>query len=236
MTLSQEKIIYLYLRENPVFYKYVEPHFLADEEIRALYKVDKKFISKYNEIATKEQLIQVIQTDNIREFYYEKNGDLLFDEVLIDRIFDTEIEKYDRAWLEENIRTWVEWKNLETSLHDAVRYVKTNHVTADNITNIVDTVKRIVVDKNTISFDDDLGSDVTDVSTYFTNPRVTFTSGYKWLDKCLGGGFAYNTLTVLFAPPKVGKCVTGESTIKIRNKKTGIIEEISIEEFYNKMK
>ena len=70
MTLSQEKIFYHYLRENIIYFKYVEPHFFDDKEVKQLYRLDRNFLKKYNEIATKEQLSQIIERKQVSEFFY----------------------------------------------------------------------------------------------------------------------------------------------------------------------
>lgn len=42
--------------------------------------------------------------------------------------------------------------------------------------------------------------------------------------------------TIILAPRQSGKCVKSNTKIKVRNKKTGVIEKISIGEFHNKNK
>ena len=233
MTLSQEKIFYNYLRENPIYFRYVKSYFFKDNEIKQLFRLDNKFMNRYNEVATKEQLIQLIEKEQIEEFYSDINGELFLDNDLLDRIFETDITQYDKMWLSENFEYWIEFKTLENSVVDVVKLLKVSQVTADNIKDMVNTVKKIIVEQNNVSFTEELGSDIIDIDTYFMETKDAFTTGYKWIDKCLGGGLTYKTLSVFFAPPKTGKCSLGSTKIEVRNKKTNEVKKITMEEFNN---
>lgn len=48
--------------------------------------------------------------------------------------------------------------------------------------------------------------------------------------------YAKHRMVIALLPRQVGKCVKGDTLIKIRNKITGEIKEITIEEFFNLVK
>jgi hypothetical protein len=54
------------------------------------------------------------------------------------------------------------------------------------------------------------------------------------MDLVLGGGFYSKALFCFIGEMKIGKCTTGDTKIKIRNKKTGVIEEIEIGNFHKR--
>lgn len=208
MTLSQEKIFYHYLRQNPSYFKYVYSYFFKDAELRVLLDIDKKFYGKYKDIAKKNQLIQLIDKKRSEEFYVQdKDGNKEFNHSLLDNIFDIDIDSYDMAWLVENFETWIEWKTLEHSLADTIKLIKISNVTPSNIKDIVETVKNIINEKNSISFEDTIGTDILDSEDYFLESKESFTTGYNWVDAKLGGGLSYKTLTVFFGRAKVGKSI-----------------------------
>jgi len=206
MTLSQEKIFYHYLRQNPSYFKYVFSYFFKDAELRVLLDIDKKFYGKYKDIAKKNQLIQLIDKKGSEEFYVlDKDQNKEFNHSLLDNIFDIDIDSYDMAWLVENFETWIEWKTLEHSLADTIKLIKISNVTPSNIKDIVETVKNIINEKNSISFEDTIGTDILDSDDYFLESKESFTTGYNWIDSKLGGGLSYKTLTVFFGRAKIGK-------------------------------
>lgn len=48
--------------------------------------------------------------------------------------------------------------------------------------------------------------------------------------------FVENRFNICKLPRQVGKCLSGETKIKVRNKKTGKVEEISAKDFFDKSK
>lgn len=56
---------------------------------------------------------------------------------------------------------------------------------------------------------------------------------YKYQKKLLRA-FRDNRFNIILSSRQSGKCLTGSTLIKIKNKKTGLIEEITIKEFYNR--
>lgn len=237
MTLSQEKIFYHYLRQNPSYFKYVHSYFFKDLELKHLLDIDKDFFQKYGSTASKNQVIQLIDKKKLEEFYTEdSDGNSTFNYDLISSIFDIDIDHYDQAWINENFETWIEWKTLENSMVDVLKYIKTSQVTTDNIKDIVATVKNTVNERNSLTFEESFGTDIDNIDDYTLDNKESFPTGYSWIDEKLGGGLTYKTLTVFFANAKAGKCCTGDTKIKIRNKKSGEIKEISMEDFYEQTK
>jgi hypothetical protein len=56
------------------------------------------------------------------------------------------------------------------------------------------------------------------------------------IDSILGGGWSKSTLNVIMGETNVGKCSHYQTIIKIRNKKTGKIKNLTIGELYNLLK
>jgi len=170
----------------------------------------------------------------LNAFYVENSdGDMELNEGILDNIFDNTTQDCDKNWLDSEFKTWIEWKNLETSFIDAYSYMKLNPVDSDNIKNVVATVKDLINERNNISFDDNFGTDTSDITEYYLETKESFSTGYSWIDSKLGGGLSYKTITVFFGPPKIGKCVTGDSTIIVRNKSTGETLQVTMDEFNN---
>jgi archaellum biogenesis ATPase FlaH len=142
----------------------------------------------------------------LNAFYVENSdGDMELNEGILDNIFDNTTQDCDKNWLDSEFKTWIEWKNLETSFIDAYSYMKLNPVDSDNIKNVVATVKDLINERNNISFDDNFGTDTSDITEYYLETKESFSTGYSWIDSKLGGGLSYKTITVFFGPPKIGK-------------------------------
>ena len=146
------------------------------------------------------------------------------------------MSQYDQDWIQETAEAWIEYKNLDQSMIDAVTYIKTTKANTENVKDIVQTVKSIINDSNNIDFKFDEGLDFFDPESHRQHKHETFPTGYDFLDTVLAGGYTPKTLIVLAGAPKIGKCAHYSTMIKIRNKKTGIIEEIEMGKFHEMQK
>jgi len=55
---------------------------------------------------------------------------------------------------------------------------------------------------------------------------------YKFQEGLIGN-YHDNRFSIALMPRQTGKCLLGDTNIRIKNKKTGEIQEISIEQFYD---
>jgi archaellum biogenesis ATPase FlaH len=146
------------------------------------------------------------------------------------------LKEYDESWLAKNVKAWIEFKNLDSSVLDLLTYMKTSTVTIENVGEIVEKAKEIINTRNNITFDFDEGLDFFNADSHKQPTLDTFSTGFQYLDTVLGGGWTSKALYVIAGQNKAGKCHIGSTKIKIRNKKTGEIMEMPIMEFMKKVK
>jgi KaiC/GvpD/RAD55 family RecA-like ATPase len=126
-------------------------------------------------------------------------------DTLLDSMWSINLDDYDQDWLQQNVESWVEWKTLEKSAVDSINYIRSTEVTPDNIKDVINTYKSIVVDRNKVDFSFDMGLNFRDPDSHKQPSNLTFSSGYDYIDFCLGGGFSAKGLYVFLGQPKVGK-------------------------------
>jgi KaiC/GvpD/RAD55 family RecA-like ATPase len=161
-----------------------------------VFKVVKSFWKKYQQIPSK---IQVRESAKLL-----KIEDKITD-TLLDSMWSINLDDYDQDWLQQNVESWVEWKTLEKSAVDSINYIRSTEVTPDNIKDVINTYKSIVVDRNKVDFSFDMGLNFRDPDSHKQPSNLTFSSGYDYIDFCLGGGFSAKGLYVFLGQPKVGK-------------------------------
>ena len=83
-----------------------------------------------------------------------------------------------------------------------------------------------------VDFSFNLGSDFFDPTAHLQTRLARTTTGYDYIDLCLKGGWWKGSLIAFLSGPKAGKCVVGNTKIKIRNKKTGEIKEVEMRNFH----
>jgi hypothetical protein len=149
-------------------------------------------------------------------------------------IFETRLSEFDTTWISETAQSWIEFKNLDLSVMDLIAYLKNTKINAENIKDVVQTAKSIITDRNNIQFGFDEGLDFFNPDSHEQPTSDTFSTGYPYLDLILGGGWYSKALFCFIGEMKIGKCTTSDAKIAVRNKKTGVVEEIEIGEFHKR--
>jgi KaiC/GvpD/RAD55 family RecA-like ATPase len=191
-----ENIWFKAVIDNPSYIEATETGFFKNHDYQEAFKVVKSFWKKYQQVPSKNQVRESAKLLKIE--------DKLTDS-LLESMWSINLSDYDQDWLQQNTESWIEWKTLEKSAVDSINYIKSTDVTPDNIKDVINTYKSIVVDRNKIDFSFDTGLDFSDPDAHIQPSSQTFSSGYDYIDFCLGGGFSSKCLYVLLGQPKVGK-------------------------------
>jgi len=203
LSTTLEKIFYHYSRTNLDLFFLVTPDFFQNKDIKLCAKLDKKFFDKYQNLPTKSQMEQMVST--IKENEGIEPDDIEAELEKIRSIFNVRLNEYSVEWLKENAEAWIEWKTLDSSFFDAINYMKTTKVDVNNIKEVVEKVKSIILDRNNINFQFSLGLDFFNPEDHIITDEFTKPTGYPFFDECLRGGYRKGTLIAVVAPPKVGK-------------------------------
>jgi hypothetical protein len=218
-----EKIFYHYIDERPELETSVLSRFYDNPEIRTAHEIRAEFRKKYSQAPTASQLKEIARLKGVSDHLTNEK---------IEAIYDIKLSDYDPEWLESTAEAWIEYKTLDTSVIDLVSYLKTTKISAENVKDVVQTAKSLISDRNNVDFRFDEGSDFFDPEAHRQRVQDRFSTGYEYLDTVLGGGYSPKTLLAFAGIPKVGKCYHKTTLIKIRNKKTGEIQSITVEQFH----
>lgn len=192
-----EKIFYLYTRENPKYLKNIKENFYENKAIALIHNLTNSFYSRFSQMPSVAQIKTVAKQEPFKNVLTDGIVDIIFEETL---------DTYDPTWLQETSQAWIMWKSLDQSLIDTLEYVKTVKVTPDNVSNIVNRVKDLINERNSIIFDQDLGKDFFDSSNHIAPPDSKISSGYNWIDDKIGG-YSYKSLIVWGGAPNKGKSI-----------------------------
>lgn len=221
-----EKVFYLFVRSNAAYMKNVNESYFDSDEIGTLFNITKTFHDRFQQVPTKEQLKLVSKQDKFQGKISDN---------LIDVIFDEPIESYDPEWVIETCQSWVLWKSLDKSLIDTLEYVKTVKVTPDNVKEVINKVKTLINERNSITFNENLGKNFFEAESHIPEANSKITTCHNWIDN-FTGGYRTKGLVVYAGEQNIGKCLHKDTLISIRNKKTGDIQKIRIEDFYELIK
>ncbi len=201
----------------------VHARFYENPEIRLAHDIRSEFRKRYATAPTSSQLKQICKVKGV--------NDQLSDEK-IDALYEINMGEYDTEWLDTTAEAWIEYKTLDSSVIDLVSYLKTTKISAENVKEVVQTAKTLISDRNTIDFKFDEGLDFFDPESHRQRIQDRFSTGYRYLDTVLGGGYSPKTLIAFAGIPKVGKCAHESTMIRVRNKKSGKIQTLTVQQFH----
>jgi archaellum biogenesis ATPase FlaH len=197
MDLSHsENIILRNIIQNPSYVESCRASYFKNTGFQEIFELVKKFWSKYNESPSAEQLKEGIKLEGKDDKI--TNGE-------IEAIYGVDLSKYQDDWLTETTELFIEYKNLVSSAVDGVKYIQTTPVTSENIKEVINTFKNIVVERNNLDFGFDQGLDFFHPDSHKQLTYHRFSSGFPFVDTVLGGGFNAKSLYVFMGMPKVGK-------------------------------
>lgn len=192
-----EKIAFHTVLDNKEYVNVVKPNYFESPHYADLYKAGSDFVKKYNQTPTKEQMWEIVKMRNLNNITPE----------FLDALYDHKKNAYEPEWLEESIQAWIEFKNMDTSIESVLTYLKTSKITTENVKNVVETVKDMIVDGTNIDFKFDEGLDFFNPESHKQPVADTFSTGYPYLDLALGGGWSTKALYVLAGENKIGKSI-----------------------------
>lgn len=234
------KIILKCLMENDEYFRKII-NFFKKEYIDAIEDSERVYSSIFDII--KNYHIKYNKKPN----YEILNLELLnldIDEEKIDKIknFLKDLKKA-RLDHEENIQYYIDKTEeyaqdvyFKKSLLESLSLIKNN----DNGIQDRQAARKLVNDALSLSINKNVGHD------YFQDTEKRYEFYHKEIEKIptdidvlntmLNGGFPRGTLNIWIASTNIGKCGCKNTKIKIRNKKTGKIQEINFKDFFNKIK
>ena len=192
-----EKVFYLYTRDNPKYLKSITDTFYENEEIGTLHSITKQFHDRFNQVPSREQLKIVASQDKFRD---KINSNL------IDIIFEEPIDSYDPEWVQETCQSWILWKSLDRSLIDTLEYVKTVKVNPNNVKDVINKVKTLINERNSITFNQDVGKNFFEEQSHIPEANSKITTGHNWIDQ-LSGGYRTKSLIVYAGEQNIGKSI-----------------------------
>jgi KaiC/GvpD/RAD55 family RecA-like ATPase len=193
---DHEKLFYVYSLEKPKYLEAIDSSFYSTNELRILSKLSRAFYKRFSRVPTPE---------NIKLLLNKKSADIKDSHV--DLIFKENLKNYDPEWLDTTLQAWIQWNYMETSLIDAVEYVKTSKVTPDNVQQIVNRVKEIFIDRNSLRFDDDLGLDFFQADHHEQHIDEKMSSNLDFVDTMTNGGYDPASLIVYAGEQNIGKSI-----------------------------
>jgi len=199
MTSPQlEKIFYHHIVSDLDLTSMAKAEYFETEFIREVFKISQPFIVKYGETPSFKQVYESgkmagkLDKNNVQK---------------LQLLYKHDPNEYDDEWLTRNAEGWMELRALDTSLLDLITYRKTTKVDIENISEVIEIARGILEKGTNVSFDFDEGLNFFDASHHIQPTWDTFSTGFPYLDKALGGGWSSKALYIIAGENKSGKSI-----------------------------
>lgn len=196
-----ETLIFFFVLKTPELTAKYKPIYFSSDTLKKLFEAIQPHVLQYKEEPTVEQVIMILEREN-----------MLKDNITKDLIYEiwkvrAQVNQYSEDWLRDCAKSYAEWNNFIYSINKMHAFLMTtqNEVTVETCHEYVQKVKNIFTSDSNFDYIDSVGHDFFDPAEHKSIRLETVSSGWPFLDKCLGGGFAKGTLTVIAGGPKIGK-------------------------------
>jgi archaellum biogenesis ATPase FlaH len=224
-----EKIFFKLSLQKPKYLEAIKKGFYTSEEIDAMHYLATKFHDKFHESPSLEQMKLLVQRAKTE-----------VDPDIIEVVYHADLTQYDEEWLTSTAESWIKWRNFDTTLIDTIEYIKTTQVNPDNVDSIITKVKGLINDRNSLTFNSDIGLDFFNPTDHVQEGVTKTSSGYNFLDRALGGGYDKDgTLVVYVGEQNIGKSIylanEAASAVKMGTNTAVITAEMSAHKFMKRI-
>lgn len=230
VTPQLERIFLHWILHNSHFFKVVEGHYFKNEEIKFIYNIIRNsWLSATDKTVPSNKEIKLL----VKSFDIEEK----ISNDLLNTLLKNDTSDYREEFIDKRFKAWILSNSTLTGLVDAIEAIKNvDKINYDEVLSSVQKVKTIMNDKTTVDLgDNNIGIDFDDPDAHNQETDVfKLDSGYQCLNTMLGGGWDRKTLNVLVGSPGSGKCCSSLTIMTIRNKISGHIENITMEDFFKR--
>ena len=203
MTISLEKIFFVWILKNKSFIEKVEPHYFRNKEISTIYSI----IKKYHHQNPGAEVPSARQT---WEMVHLEDPDGLITKEIFKAIMTTTLDEYDEdSFIRPRLASWILSNRMKSGGVEIVEEIRglDNKVELEEIEKAAAKIRDIVDQMSKVDMvDDDLGSDFDLAESHIQdNSRYKVKSGFATIDHMLGGGWDIQTLNCLMAETSNGK-------------------------------
>ena len=228
-----EILAFFYILKDPSLIKNFNKRFFTEPTIVSIFDYAQDFVNQYKEEPTPEQLYELIKIsgkeevglDSIKTLWQNQSG----------------LSKYSDDWLKTNISAWGKFRSFYTGLENTIAYVKqlpTNIAYTDSEM-YINRASNIFNNGASFSVNTTEGYDFFDFENHVIKNEDTHSTGYKFMDLCLKGGFMKKGLYIIMGAPKVGKsqwlCNLAANCVKMGYNTIYITLEMSYQKVSNRI-
>ena len=179
--------------------KYKSVYF-SNKTLQTLFELVKPHIMQYQEEPTEEQVCMIAQREN-------KLTTTTKDVIHSLWQIRAQLSQYSKDWLDDCSKSYAEWNNFVYGVQKLSSFLISTQsdVTVESCHEYVQKVKSMFVEDTSFHFNDSLGHDFFDPAEHQSAKKYRVSTGWPFIDKCLGGGTCPGEIYVYAGSAKSGK-------------------------------
>lgn len=214
------------LLTQPTYYRRVIAHIQEDyfddpAEILVVQKI-KQYTKEYNKQASPADVRLMIQNDmEITDGETSRSVEVINSAKIL--------EPVDEELLFKETEKFAQERSFENILRKGVELMQGKEEKGLTKGMLPDLFRQALSVSFSLSLGHDYFRDAPKRYDYYTNEEEVIKLDVEAINKAFGGGLRRKALYVPLGRTNIGKCVVGETKITVRNKKTGKIEMLTME-------
>jgi KaiC/GvpD/RAD55 family RecA-like ATPase len=219
ISVGFEIVILHHIARKPEFFKRVEEDYFKNKYIKRLYKICKEFNNRYAQIpfdvddVSTKQIEEILANDETLCIMEDGDDPLEMKQTILKNfknILNADYKKYNKEYIESSFKNWLIWNNFESSVDNALTYVKSVEITSDNVSEIVASAMELFYRGGEMMLDDDEALSFWDSESHVQPlPSEVFSTGYTYKDSWLGklNGTQAGHMTLYIGATSIGKSI-----------------------------
>jgi hypothetical protein len=225
MNVNMEKNFLTFIIENPPQFSRVDNYFFKNENIQFIYTIVKEEYLRSKKVPSPQQIVDMIKLNDPEN----KIPNDVIKIILKNNIDDK------RDWVENRFRAWKMSNLVRNNTSKTIEELRSlDDIDLDNVKSVVAKIRNLyneipLLEEN----EEDLGDDFDNPESHKQDiTKNKIPTGWSSMDKIMVGGWDLSTFNVIMGETNVGKCCKSDTYIKIRNKRTNVMVDMKIGDFY----
>ena len=199
ITIGLEKVFFKYILENPEQFDKVDVHFFHNDDIQFIYNVVKEeyFVSKNT--PTPQQILAMVKLNDT---------DKKISDNIVKLLLKGDNSQYEEEWILSRFKAWKLSKATHNNIMKSIDYIRgLDEIDLEQVSEVSAKIIQMFNESKMIADDDDdLGDDFDDPESHkVTEQTKKMATGWKSMDRILGGGWDQASLNFLMGETNVGK-------------------------------
>lgn len=205
---ESEAIFIHFLMKRPEYIEHIKSKYFQQRCFSDIFLIIRGYYRKLKNVPSIDTIKRQLhlKKETFTSFWLEHENEYIFEQALFDKFISYANLDLDEFYVEDLLQQFIGHNKFVESVTSMSSIYQMESPNANfNVLGFVEKMRREFNENTLISFDADLGSEWSNIDNHESFVENRFTTGHKFLDKCLNGGYGYGELIVFLGISGGGK-------------------------------